>query len=363
MSNTISSSQSVSNIYQKPAVTTDNSYISKGTRVADTALSNYITQSLSTKAKSADIGTIHSQVPGADHEKDVKDVLQLFNNALEASDDSSNVIFTLPKSSEQVGLICMLIELANESSIADTELSSMFGIISAESTESAAKAQQAQGMAIFTKSILSSSINLAGTANATHKSVKNYSATKTNINQNLANMHEADLQIRQMQNSLNASKNDRLDLADIAASSSTIKKADGSIAELRPQDRALSSENNAIAARNLDETISKRDAFNSAFLQGEARTRLTSSQIEAQRAIGVAGSSIADGTGTLAHNIEQKEETEERSEAKIMDGAVEMSRQQAQKSQQLLSSMMNLLNDTRRNTSDLASSFASNLKA
>lgn len=334
----------------------------KGLRISDSAIAHYITQNLSGNTKESGVSVdMHAGVRSQPFNELLSDAQQVLNNALADSDDSASVRLVLPESSQQASLICMLIELANQASMADIELSSTFGIMSETSSMNAANAQKAQGLAIFSKSIISSTINMASTGVATHKSVKNYSASKTNINQNLRGMHEADLNVRQMQNSLNASKNDRLDLNDITPS--TVKKEDGTVVELQQQERALTAEHHAVASRNLDETISNRDAFSAAYAQGEARTKLTSSQIEAQRAIGMAGSNVADGTGTLANNIEQKEETEERSEAKVMDGAVEMSRQQAQKSQQLLSNMMNLLNDVRRTEADLASAFANNLKA
>ncbi|POT59485.1 hypothetical protein C3432_01825 [Citrobacter amalonaticus] len=336
----------------------------KGLRVTDSAISDYITQHLSgsLKGSSNDID-MFSGVRSPQFKQLLNDSQQVLETALAKPGDPATVNMVLPKSSQQASLICMLIELANQASIADIELSSTFGIMSENSSMNAAQAQKAQGLAIFSKSIISSSINMASTGYATKKSVNNYSATKVNINDNLKGMHEADFQVRQMQNSLNASKNDRLDLSDIAASSTTVKKADGSIAELQRHERTMKAEHQAVAARNLDETISNRDAFNTAFLQGEARTRLTTAQIDAQRAIGTTSANIADGSGSLAHNIEQKEETEERSEAKVMDGAVEMSRQQAQKSQQLLANMMNLLNELRRTDSELAGAFASNMKA
>ena len=336
----------------------------KGVRMPDSSIANYIaTQLSSTSSDCADDADLQSVASNPEFMQMLNESIQVLNDGLAQSDDAATVNLVLPQSSQQANLICMLIELANQASIADIELSSKFGIMSETSSLNAAQAQKAQGLAIFSKSIMSSSINMMSTGYATHSSVKNYSATKNNINHNLRGMHDADLQVRQMQNSLNASKNEHLDMSEIASSTSTVKKADNNIAELQQHERALSAENSAVAARNLDETISNRDAFNAAFLQGEARTRLTSGQIEAQRAIGMAGSNIADGTGTLAHDIEQKEETEERTESKVMDGAVEMSRQQAQKSQQLLSNMMNLLNDVRRTQADLVSSFASNLKA
>lgn len=336
----------------------------KGLHITDSAIADHITQQLASNA-TGNNGNVdmHAGVRSPQFMQLLNNSQQILQTALAKPGDAETVKLVLPKSSQQSGLICMLIELANQASIADIDLSSTFGIMSENSSMSAANAQKAQGLAIFSKNIISSSINMAGTGVATRKSVNNYSSTKVNINQNLKGMHESDLAVRQMQNSLGASKNDRLDLSDIATSSSSVKKSNGGLAELSQQERTLRTEHQAVAARNLDETISNRDAFNTAFLQGEARTRLTSTQIEAQRAIGMAGASVADGSGSLAHSTEQKEETEERSEAKVMDGAVEMSRQQAQKSQQLLANMMNLLNDVRRTEADLVGAFANNMKA
>ncbi|WP_230350821.1 IpaC/SipC family type III secretion system effector [Lelliottia sp. WAP21] len=364
MNTTINNVLSLLNIPLSESATKSEKAEVKGIRISDSAIANDITEHLSGSFKGAtnDID-MQSALISPEFQQLLNASNQVLETALTESGEATSISMVLPKSSQQASLICMLIELANQASIADIELSSTFGIMSETSSLNAAQAQKAQGLAIFAKSIVSSSITMAGTGYATHNSVKNYSATKSNINQNLRGMHGADLQIRQMQNSLSASKNEHLDLSDIASSSSTVKKADGSITEFQRHDRTVSAEHSAVAARNLDETISNRDAFNAAFLQGEARTRLTTGQIEAQRAIGTTGSTIADGTGTLAHNIEQKEETEERTESKVMDGAVEMSRQQAQKSQQLLSNMMNLLNDVRRTQADLVSSFANNLKA
>lgn len=334
----------------------------QGTRISDSSLSNLITQNLAGNVKTSNTD-IASAVHSPEFSQLVNNAIQVLDDALASQNDSDNITFVLPKSSQQANLICMLIEIANEASISDIELSSTFGVMSENSSMSAAQAQQAQGMAIFSKSLVSSSINMASTGYATHSAVKNYSATKVNLSQNQKSMLEYDHQVRKMQNALDASKKNPVELVDLSSPSRALSKVDGSKVDLQQHDRVLSAEHHAVASRNLDEMVMKRDAFNRAFLQGEARTRLTASQIEAQRAIGTIGSNIADGTGTLAHNIEQKEETEERSEAKVMDGAVEMSRQQAQKSQQLLSNMMNLLNETRRTSADLVSSFSSNMKA
>nr|WP_318383162.1 IpaC/SipC family type III secretion system effector [uncultured Enterobacter sp.] len=333
-------------------------------RMSDTSLVNDIVKNLTNTVKAQNsVVDMRAGVRSPEFTQLQADTLNVLQGALKGANTSDSVTLTMPKSSQHAALICMLIDLANQASIADIELSSVFGVMSEKSSLSAAKAQQAQGMAIFAKSIVSSSINLAGNGVATRDSVKNYSAGKVNINQNLKGMHDADLNIRQMQNALNASKNDRLDLADIAASSSKVKNADGADVELRQQERTMRSEHQAVANRNLDEMIGNRDSFNAAFMQGESRTRLTSAQIEAKRSIGMAGSNVADGTGSMANSVEQKNETEERSEAKVMDGAVDMSRQQAQKSQQLLANMMNMLSELRRNDADLVSAFANNLKA
>lgn len=336
----------------------------KGLHVTDSAISDYIAKLLSGDTHGSDDDVnMHAGVRSEQFMQLLNNSQQVLETALAKPGDSKAVNLVLPKSSQQASLICMLIELANQASLADIELSSTFGIMSEKSNLNAANAQKTQGLAALSKSIISSSINMASTGVSTHKSVKNYSATKVNINQNLKGMHDADLNVRQMQNALNASKSDRLDLSDISVSSSTVKKTDGTLAELQKQESTMKAEHHAVASRNIDDAISNRDAFNAAFLQGEARTHLTSSQIDAQRAIGSAGANVADGSGTLASNIEQKEETEARSASKVMDGSVEMSRQQAQKSQQLLSNMMNLLNDVRRTEADLVSAFANNMKA
>ncbi len=364
MNTIINNAVSILNIPLTGQATGTDNTAPKGVRITDSAISNYIAQRL-TRSDQGDQGELnmHSGIRSPEFQGLLNDSQQIIETALAKPGDTATVSLVLPKSSQQASLICMLIELANQASIADIELSSTFGIMSENSSMNAAQAQRAQGLAIMSKSIVSSSINIASTGYSTHKSVNNYSATKVNINQNLRGMHEADLQVRQMQHSLSASKNERLDLSDIAGSSTIVNKTDGTTAQLQQHERSLSGEHSAVASRNFDETISNRDAFNTAFLQGEARTRLSSAQIEAQRAIGMAGANISDGTGTMAHNIEQQEETEERSEAKVMDGAIEMSRQQAQKSQQLLANMMNLLNDVRRTESDLTSTFANNMKA
>lgn len=330
----------------------------------DSKLVNMITQGLSRQAENKTTQVeMHTAVRTPEFMQLLNDTQNSLQNSLDVSGDADVVTVALPKSSGQANLMCMLIVLANEASIADIELSSAFGIMSEDSSMNAAQAQQAQGLASLSKSIVASTINLASNGTATHGAVKNYTATKANINQNLKGMHLADKNIRDMQNALNASKNDHLDLSDIAASSTQAKKGDGSVIDIRGQQRELSQEHHAVASRNLDELLQNRDSFNAAFMKGEARTRLTSSQIEAKRAIGTAGSSVADGAGSMAQSVEQKEETEERSETKVMDGAVEMSRQQAQKSQQLLSNVMSLLNDIRRSDADLASTFANNIKA
>lgn len=364
MNTTISNIFTKLNIPLVGATSESDSSQVKGLRITDSAISDYITQSLSGSTReSNDSVNMHSGVRSQQFMQLLNNSQQVLETALAKPGDSKAVSLVLPKSSQQASLICMLIELANQASLADIELSSTFGIMSEKSNLNAANAQKAQGLAALSKSIISSSINMASTGVATHKSVKNYSATKVNINQNLKGMHDADLNVRQMQSSLNASKSEQLDLSDISASSSTVKKADGTLAELQKQESTMKAEHHAVASRNIDDAISHRDAFNAAFLQGEARTRLTSSQIDAQRAIGTVGANVADGSGTLASNIEQKEETEARSASKVMDGSVEMSRQQAQKSQQLLSNMMNLLNDVRRTEADLVSAFANNMKA
>lgn len=277
-----------------------------------------------------------------------------------------------PASSRWSDVLMLLIKASNDSAIASNTLSAKYGTMSETSSKAAASAQMAQGLSIMSKSIISSGINIGTQAAALHGSTKNYQHQKVNIQGdkriglegNLKGMHERDVKIRELQNVQDSVNHDVLvkNTADVKSGNKLPTNNDAQ-PNLEAHHDQLTDAHKAAVKRDLDIVMAERNDLQAAYNQGDNRYQQNRAKIETQRAIGVASAGIADGTGSTVVSNFQKEETLERAEAKVLDSAVEMTRQSAEKSAKLLADMMSMMEQTRRMDQELGASVAGNIKA
>ncbi|MBE5251935.1 hypothetical protein [Mixta mediterraneensis] len=331
---------------------------------------------------------------------------------------NDSIVISGPQASRWNSILELLIKAANDSAIANNTLSARFGTMSETSSKAAASAQVEQGLTILTKSIVSSGINIGAQGVALHSSINNYRGQKVNIKENMRGMHNKDLTLRKMENIPNSmssddlvkanantsvkkvtasngqqpeleSHRDSLSAADKAANRADMESgnipnsmssddpakanantpvkevtaSNGQQLEFESHRDSLSAADKAANRRNMEQVIAERDAFNAAYIQGDSRYTLQRAKIETQRGIGGASANIADGAGSSTVSMFQKEETEERAEAKVLDGAVEMTRQSAEKSAKMLADMMAMMSENRRAIQELGTAVGNNIKA
>ena len=276
---------------------------------------------------------------------------------------NDSIVISGPQASRWNSILELLIKAANDSAIANNTLSARFGTMSETSSKAAASAQVEQGLTILTKSIVSSGINIGAQGVALHSSINNYRGQKVNIKENMRGMHNKDLTLRKMENIPNSMSSDDLVKANANTSVKKVTASNGQQPELESHRDSLSAADKAANRRNMEQVIAERDAFNAAYIQGDSRYTLQRAKIETQRGIGGASANIADGAGSSTVSMFQKEETEERAEAKVLDGAVEMTRQSAEKSAKMLADMMAMMSENRRAIQELGTAVGNNIKA